>query len=92
MFVSHLEITIMLHLPKQKTLIYMFVYIYKIHIYVFDFFPSCDSPVPVAGNSHVSPKGQMGFFLLFPALLCFLHPNTGKCEAAAGAEPAEVFR
>lgn len=88
----YLEFTVMLHLPKQKTLIYKFVYIYIKNIYVFAFFPSCDSPVPVAEDSHVSPKGQMGFFLLFPALLCFLHANAGKREAASGAEPPGVFQ
>lgn len=71
----------------------MCICMYVLYIYMFlVFFLSHHSPVPVADKSHVSPEGQLGFFVLFPALLCFLHPDVGKCKAAAGAEPPGVFQ
>lgn len=47
---------------------------------------SCGSSMPVTGNNHGSSGGQMGFFLLLPALLCCLHSNSGKCKSGTGVE------
>lgn len=63
-----------------------------IYIYFFIFPPSCGCAVPVAGSSHVSPKGQMDFFLGFPSLLSLLHPKEWKCQPAAGAKPPTLFQ
>lgn len=54
--------------------------------------PSCGSPVPVTDSNHASPEGQMVSFLLFPALLRFLHSHAGKYKCATGVEPPGVFQ